>query len=155
MKQSRPQFAPGYGISAAPTGLITWSDVDEELEAARNYWIVTVTPGGKPHTTPIWGVWQEGRLYFGIDADSQKSRNLAASNTAVVHLESGDNVVILHCDVHAEENPDTASAVVATYASKYGLPDTFSFDPVLVAVPHRGFAWREAEYPATATEYTR
>mgnify|MGYP001811663938 CR=1 FL=1 len=155
MKESRPTFAPGYGISSETTGLIPWSDVEAELAAARNYWIATVTPDGKPHTTPIWGVWTQGRLYFGVDAHSQKSRNLEAASTAVVHLESGDEVVILHCCVNAEDDPGTAAAVLAAYASKYGLPETFSFDPVLVAVPHRAFAWREADFPTTASEYRR
>lgn len=153
MKQSRPTFAPGYGVSSKTAGLIPWSDVEAALAVARNYWIATVTPNGEPHTTPIWGVWRDGRLYFGIDAHSQKSRNLAAANTAVVHLESGDDVVILHCDVHAEDDPETAAAVLAAYASKYGLADDFSFDPVLVAVPYRGLAWREVEFPTTATDY--
>jgi hypothetical protein len=71
----------------------------------------------------------------------------------VVHLESGDDVVILHCDVRAEEDPKIAEAVIATYARKYSLPDGFSFDPVLAAVPQRGFAWREADFPRTATQY--
>lgn len=155
MRQSRPTFTSGYGISSEANGLIPWSDVEAELAAARNYWIVTVTPDGKPHTTPIWGVWQEGRLFFGIDAQSQKARNLEASSTAVVHLESGDDVVILHCDVQAAENPQTAAAVVAAYADKYTLPEAFTFDPVLVAVPYRAFAWREADFPTTATEYKR
>ena len=146
-------FASGYGISSDESGLIPWTDVAAELAAARNYWIATVTPDGQPHATPIWGVWQDSRLYFGIDARSQKARNLAASNTAVVHLESGDDVVMLHCRVHAEKDPATAATVLSVYAAKYDLPEGFSFDPVLVAVPQRGFAWREADYPTTATEY--
>lgn len=153
MKESRPTFAPGYGISSEMTGLIPWSDVEAEMAAARNYWIATVTPDGKPHSTPIWGVWQDGRLYFGVDAESQKSRNLAAEGAAVVHLESGDDVVILHCHVHAEKDPATVAHVLAAYAAKYDLPDGFSFDPVLVAVPQKGFAWREADFPTTATDY--
>ena len=154
MKQSRrPAFASGYGVSPDPTGLIPWREVAAEFAAARNYWIATVTPDGSPHTTPIWGVWQEGRLYFGIDARSQKAKNLAASSRAVLHLESGDDVAILHCDIHREEDPKVAAAILAAYASKYDLPADFAFDPVMVAVPGHGYAWREADFPATATEY--
>jgi nitroimidazol reductase NimA-like FMN-containing flavoprotein (pyridoxamine 5'-phosphate oxidase superfamily) len=153
MKQSRPTFASGYGISPDPTGLVPWGDVAAELAAARNYWIATVTPDGRPHATPIWGVWHEDRFYFGVDAQSQKSRNLEASSKAVVHLESGDNVVILDCDVRAEQDPERSASMLAAYASKYGLPADFSFDPVLVAVPHRVLTWQEADFPTTATEY--
>jgi hypothetical protein len=153
MQPSRPRFAPGYGITSDASGLIPWSEVERELAEARNYWIATVTPDGRPHTTPIWGLWREGRLYFGVDARSQKARNLDASSKAVVHLESGDDVVMLHCEICPEQDPQIAVAVIAAYASKYKLPEGFSFDPVLVAVPYRGFAWRESDYPATATEY--
>ena len=146
-------FASGYGVSSEETGLIPWREVAAELAAARNYWIATVTPDGKPHATPIWGVWHDSRLFFGIDAESQKARNLAAANTAVVHLESGDDVVILHCHVHAEKDPATAATALAAYVAKYDLPDGFSFDPVLVAVPQEGLAWREADFPTTATAY--
>lgn len=154
MQPSRPTFAPGYGISSDTTGLIPWSEVEADLAAARNYWMATVTPAGRPHTTPIWGLWREGRLYFGVDARSQKARNIGASRMAIVHLESGDDVVILDCEVHPEQDPQAAVAAVAAYSSKYELPADFSFDPVLVAVPYRGFAWRESDFPATATEYT-
>jgi hypothetical protein len=153
MKHSRPTFAPGYGISSEATGLIPWQLVEEKLAAARNYWIATVTPNGRPHTTPIWGLWQEDRLYFGVDARSQKARNLDASSTAVVHLESGDDVVILQCEVAAEDDQETVAAVLSAYAAKYDLPEDFAFDPVRVAKPYRGFAWRESDYPATATQY--
>ncbi len=154
MQPSRPKFASGYGISSEAAGSIPWEAVEAELSAARNYWIATVTPEGQPHATPIWGVWQDGRLYFGVDDGSQKRRNLEASNHAVLHLESGDDVVILHCEVVAEDDRETASAVLSVYASKYDLPEAFAFDPVLVARPYQGFAWREADYPATASKYT-
>jgi len=50
---------------------------------------------GLPHAVPVWGVWVDGALYFGTDRRSRKARNLATNQGAVVHLESGDDAVIL------------------------------------------------------------
>jgi hypothetical protein len=62
---SRPDI-PEYGILPADQGrgLLPWSWAQERLETSRNYWISTTRPDGRPHTTPIWGVWWENCFYF-------------------------------------------------------------------------------------------
>ena len=96
---SAPQAArpdmPDYGISADADGLLPWQHVSEQMAAARNYWIGTVRPDGRPHATPVWGVWVDETFYFGMGPRSVKARNLAANPALVVHLESGDDVVVL------------------------------------------------------------
>lgn len=62
---------------------------------ARNYWVVTTRSDGKPHSVPVWSIWLDETFYFGTDRRSRKGRNLATNPGLVVHLESGDDVVIL------------------------------------------------------------
>src|SRR4051794_25481300 len=88
----RPGFAPGYGIDgSSPEGMLPWSEVVARLEAARNYWICTTRPDGRPHASPVWGLWFEDEFVFSTGTDSRKGRNLAENPEVVVHLESGDD----------------------------------------------------------------
>ena len=44
---------------------------------------------------PAWGAWVDGALYFDGSPETRRGRNLAQNSSIVVHLESGDEVVIL------------------------------------------------------------
>ena len=41
------------------------------------YWLSTVRPDGRPHVTPLLGIWQDGALYFCTGPDERKAKNLA------------------------------------------------------------------------------
>jgi hypothetical protein len=155
MKPERPQFTPGYGITSDAAGTIAWNDTSGKLAASRNYWVATADPDGNPHSTPVWGVWHDDRLYFSTDPASTKGKNIAHKPRAVIHLESGDDVVILHCELSTTTEPETLETVFRTYRDKYSMPDDFVFDPVMCGMPYRGFAWLESDFPNTATRYVR
>src|SRR4051812_9693775 len=91
----RPGLVAGNGIDQPAEGLLPWSFVDERRATAHNYWVVTSSAAGRPHAAPVWGLWLDGRFYFSTDPASRKGRNLAANPALVVHLESGDDAVIL------------------------------------------------------------
>jgi pyridoxine/pyridoxamine 5'-phosphate oxidase len=96
VKAGRPRLPKAYGIKPVTQGrLMEWPAVVTRLTDARNYWVATSSPDGLPHAVPVWGIWHEGAFYFGTDPKSRKAVNLAANNAVVVHLESGDDVVIL------------------------------------------------------------
>lgn len=155
----RPQMAAGYGISAREEGLLNWEWVDSRMAKARNYWISTTRPDGRPHVVPVWGVWLDGALYFGGDKQARRSRNLAANPRVSVHLESGDEVVIIEGVVEEVERDLALLARIAdAYASKYP-----PFKPEVEPAPgtvnyrvkaHTVFAWTEQDYPNTATRWT-
>jgi len=151
-RRDRPPF-PGYGIRSDDDGLLSWSWAVERLESARNYWIVSAGPGGVPHAAPVWGLWHEDAVVFSTSAESRKGRNLAAGPRVVVHLESGDEVVIV--EGRAEVVP-LDDAVAAAYEAKYAFrPEPGSPDGVWYRVrPRLAFAWREADYTRTATRFT-
>ncbi|HEV3479430.1 MAG TPA: pyridoxamine 5'-phosphate oxidase family protein [Gaiellaceae bacterium] len=148
MRRSRPSFDPNYGISSDDEGMLPWSWADERLAASRNYWIVTAGADGEPSAAPVWGVWADGAVYFGTAPGSRKGRNLAHDPRVVVHLESGDEAVILHGEA---EVVDVSESVLDAYETKYGYrpPATRLY----CLRPRRALAWLEADYPRTATRF--
>src|SRR5579884_1076081 len=92
----RPAMPASYGLEpAAVEKMVTWDDVVAKLAGARNYWVCTTRPDGRPHAAPVWGLWMDDALCFATDPASRKGRNLTARPACVVHLESGDDAVII------------------------------------------------------------
>jgi nitroimidazol reductase NimA-like FMN-containing flavoprotein (pyridoxamine 5'-phosphate oxidase superfamily) len=152
---SRPHM-PGYGVPTNKKGLLSWSHVTERMAVAQNYWVSTVSPDGRPHATPVWGLWIDDKLYFGGSPTSRRSRNLAENTAACVHLESGADVVIMHGEATELGVPDpslTARLIEASarkygYAPKpedYAAPGTYCFRPRMV------LAWKQ--FPKDATRW--
>jgi general stress protein 26 len=148
VRRRRPAFDPGYGISEGEEGMLDWSWVEERLEASRNYWVVTGREDGAPSAAPVWGVWAEGAVYFGTSPRSAKGQNLARDPRAVIHLESGDEVVILRGEAEIVE---VGEAILDAYEGKY---DHRPPSKTLFRLrPRRALAWREADYPSSATRF--
>ncbi|HLY82411.1 MAG TPA: pyridoxamine 5'-phosphate oxidase family protein, partial [Acidimicrobiales bacterium] len=82
---SRP-YMPGYGIVGPDqgTGLLPWSWANERLTASHDYWLATVRPDGRPHVMPVWGVWQDGHIWFSSSGASRKTQNLAVNRRAAI-----------------------------------------------------------------------
>lgn len=154
----RPRFHKSYGIWAADegAGLLEWDWATQRLEQAHNYWVGTASESGRPHSAPIWGLWHEGVFFFSTARGSRKGQNLAANPFAVVHLESGDEVVIVEGSVGEVTARKDLDTLAAAYGLKYTLEITFE-DPnsvVYALTPERAFAWRESDYPESATRFT-
>jgi PPOX class probable F420-dependent enzyme len=153
---SRPRFPSGYGIHAGDEGLVRWSDVESKLEQSRNYWIGSTRPDGSPHAMPVWGLWLDGSLYFSSGSTSRKTRNLAVDPRIVVHLESGDDVVVVEGVAQRVTDREELRRIADVYSAKYD----FTFDPtgpgdypVFRVRPQRAYAWLERDFPATATRF--
>ena len=86
---SQPRMFGGYMGSAK----LPWTWATERLTGARNYWIATTRPDGKPHSRPVWGVWLDNAFYF--STGSLAAPNLVSRPAITVHLESGSQVVII------------------------------------------------------------
>ncbi len=130
--------------------MLPWSWVVERLAGARSYWVCTTRADGRPHAAPVWGVWLDDAVLFGTNPSSAKGRNLARNPAAVVHLESGDEVVILEGHVEAARLDDRLADV---YEEKYDYrpgPDDGTWHRL---APARALAWLEAQYPRTATRF--
>ncbi len=80
----------GYGVDASTWTPLDWSWAGDRLRMARNYWLTTVSRQGRPHSMPVWGVWEDGeqRFSFSCAPSARKARNLAANPLVVVTTES-------------------------------------------------------------------
>jgi Pyridoxamine 5'-phosphate oxidase len=155
MTPGRPDMPGGYGIASGADGLLPWSWVEDSLVAARSYWVCTTRADGRPHAMPVWGLWLDGRLWFSTDPESVKGRNLAARRDVVVHLESGDDVVVVTGEAERQAADDLPPRFVDSYAAKYS-------ERIDLANPAFGFyrvradrvlAWREQDFPTSATRF--
>jgi pyridoxine/pyridoxamine 5'-phosphate oxidase len=145
VKASRPHFG-GYGVPTEAEGMVPWSWAEERLVAAHNYWVATAGP----HASPIWALWQDDdTLVFSCDPTSRKARALAADPRIVVHLESGAEVVIVE---GTAEQIEPSAELMKAYSAKYGPTDPAVGNWYSVT-PRRALAWREEDYPRSATRF--
>ena len=144
----------GYGIASGDDGTLPWSWVVEQCTAARNYWICTTREDGRPHAMPVWGLWLGDAVVFSTDPASTKARNFAARPDVVVHLESGDDAVIVEGRVEPIAR-DLLPAFLDAYEAKYDYrPNEEQTEGVYAVQPVRVLAWREQDFPTSATRFT-
>lgn len=153
-KAGRPHMPADYGIHPLETGgLIPWSRVTDQLEEARNYWVIT-TGENRPHAAPVWGIWLDNGVYFSTDRASRKARNLAVNPEMVVHLESGDDVVILEGTAEEITDPMLLKRFADAYEPKYQIrPVTDGSSPIYGLRPRVVHAWLEQDFQGTATSW--
>lgn len=102
------------------------------LAEAELYWITTVRSDGRPHVTPLVGVWVDDSFAFCTGPDEQKARNLA-SGTAVA-VTTGVNTWNDGLDVVIEGNAERVTgktaltALADAYREKYGEEWDFAVD---------------------------
>ena len=152
----RPKLPAEYGVPEGREDMLPWEWVVERLDKARNYWVCTAHPTGRPHAVPVWALWLDGVLYFDGHPKTQWGRNLARNPAISVHLESGDEVVILEGKVEDIPSLDRALAERLARASnaKYNYSTEVSemIERGLYALrPQVVYAW--SEFPKTLTKW--
>ena len=147
-------FMPGYGIQPAENGLglFPWATVQKQMESARNYWVASVRPDGRPHTAPVWGIWVDNTFYFGTGRESRKARNLTANPAIVVHLESGDDVIMIEGQVEIITDAALLARLDGVYQAKYNV-NLVGDHPVMAVRPRTAYAWLEKDFPGSATRW--
>ena len=117
---SRPQFPPGY-LLEQPQASVTWETVVQRLSESKNYWLASVCPDGRPHTIPRWGVFVENRFYYDGSPETRHARNLLENPRVSLHLESGDQALIVEGTARPAGKPERALAekIAAAYCVKY------------------------------------
>jgi len=103
-----------------------------------------------------------GTLYLYSERSTVKARNLAADPRVAVHLESGEDVVIVRGTAQDLEAPVGVPEVVAALSAKYPgegdqqyLPDADpDFDVVYAIRPRSAMMWRLADYEASQRRWT-
>jgi hypothetical protein len=105
---------------------------------------------------PVWGFWLDGSLYFGTARSTRKARNLAHNPALSVHLESGDDVVILEGAAVEVDLSDkqTLKELDAASRAKYKMPLMVIPENVVYCVrPRVVLAWTESDFPNNATRW--
>lgn len=148
---------PGYGIldENSGRGLLPWSWAEERLSQARNYWVSTIRPDGRPHNMPVWGVWLNNSFYFSTGQRSRKALNLAANPHCIIHPESADEAVIVEGIAAELTNPAELAPVAAAYRLKYQWDMEQPESPIFAVRPQVVFGFIEAadEFSGSATRW--
>jgi nitroimidazol reductase NimA-like FMN-containing flavoprotein (pyridoxamine 5'-phosphate oxidase superfamily) len=87
------------------------------------YWLSTVRPDGRPHVTPLLGVWLDGGLYFCTGPDERKAKNL--SENLHCALTTGHNSLdgldlVIEGTAEGLSDPAELGRIADAYESKYG-----------------------------------
>jgi Pyridoxamine 5'-phosphate oxidase len=143
--------------------VMTWAEVAGRLATARTYWLGTTMPSGAPHAAPVWGAVADGTLHVYTERRTVKARNIAVSPQVLVHLESGEDVLIVHGLAEDLGPPSAVPHVVAALAAKYTrpadrqyLPDSDpGFDVVYAIRPTSAAAWQLADYAGSQRRWSR
>src|SRR6202035_5792025 len=72
------------GYSSKDASATTWVRARRDLQEAELYWLATVRSDGRPHVTPLLGVWQDDAMYFCTGADERKAKNLAQNRHCIL-----------------------------------------------------------------------
>jgi general stress protein 26 len=140
-----PQFSSD---GATPTA---WEEAREQLEKAEVYWLSTVRPDGRPHVTPLIGIWLDGALYFCTGPTERKTKNLLHTTHCIIttgcnSLQEGLDLVV-EGDAVKVSDEHTLQRLTQSYAAKYGWHFTVR-DGALFG--EGGEAWTYAVRPSTA-----
>jgi PPOX class probable F420-dependent enzyme len=141
---------------------LTWAEVARRLAPSRSYWLATTSADGAPHSVPVWGVVLDEVLYFYSVRSTVKARNIARDPRAVVHLESGDDVLIVRGTIEDVGAPSDVPQVVAAFAQKYTaaqdaryLPSADpTFDVIYAFRPQSARAWSIPEYDTSQSGWS-
>lgn len=127
---------------------LTWKEIVQRLSDARYFWVHTTSPYGAPNATPVWGVVLDDAFYIYTESGTRKARNLRANSRVIVHLESAEDVLIVHGHLDYLGHPSAHQEVVSAFARKYDrpeeapfLPSAPFFDMLYALQPLHAMAW--------------
>ena len=158
-KVGRPDIMPAYGVPTSMKGTLPWEWAVERLDQASVYWVSTTRPDGRPHAMPTWGAWVDGCFWMEGGEQTRRMRNLALNPNAVVHVEHGDDVVIVEGvgEKIVDLGPSLVERLLAgfhKYVASHGYaasPENW-VDGIWVIRPRVAFAW--GAFPRDATRWT-
>jgi nitroimidazol reductase NimA-like FMN-containing flavoprotein (pyridoxamine 5'-phosphate oxidase superfamily) len=100
-----------------------WAHARRVLQDAEVYWLSTVRPDGRPHVTPLLGVWLNGALHFCTGPEERKAKNLSENPQCVLTTGRND---LQGLDLVVEGRAITVTdrielrAIADGFESKYG-----------------------------------
>lgn len=157
---SRP-YMPGYGTKGAAEGrgLLPWSWAEERLATSHDYWLATVRPDGRPHLMPVWGVWDDGALWFSSSKGSSKARNLTAEPRCSVATDNAWEPVVVEGVATAVTDRDALARFIGLENEKYDTEFGVEFlDPdvntTFRLAPTWAFSLTEDDFDGSPTRWS-
>ncbi len=106
------------GLYDMPT--LEWADIENALATAENgpqhtWFLTTIDPDGRPHTTGIGHIWHHGAIHFATGPAVRKTRNLLADSRCSVAAALDAYDVVLDGSAERTTDPALLGAIVAKY----------------------------------------
>jgi general stress protein 26 len=124
MASPQPTAELDNRFSDPDSGPTSWPEAVQVLNQAELYWLTTVRTDGRPHVTPLIGVWRDGAVHFCTGLREQKARNL--EHHQQVALTTGSNSWAQGIDVVVEgmagrvTDQGILQRLADAYEAKYG-----------------------------------
>ena len=151
---------PDYGISAADegSGLLSWEWAEQQLNMARNFWLATRWPDGRPHVMAVWAAWDGDALWFSGGLHSRKVQNLLADPRCVATTEDALNPVVIEGVASKVDDEGTKQTFLDLINAKYDTDYQLDFlDPTTTAVlrldPTWAFGLIEDDFTGSPTRW--
>ena len=95
--------------------------IDQRLRSDLIIWLTTVRPDGRPHTIPVWFLW-DGSTVLVFSRPGQKLRNLRHSPNVTIALDNSQNGrdVVLFDGVAEMLDKSSVNTTLPEYVEKYG-----------------------------------
>ncbi|MFD1812877.1 pyridoxamine 5'-phosphate oxidase family protein [Rhodococcus gannanensis] len=103
---------------------VSWEWARDLVRDAEIYWLSTVRPDGRPHVTPLIGVWVDDAWHFCTGPGERKAVNL--DGNSAVAVTTGTNVYAEGFDIVLEgaatlvSDEDLLQRLADAYVAKYG-----------------------------------
>ena len=121
-----PEIEPAVRLSpfSSKDAVATaWAQARRALQDAEVYWLSTVRPDGRPHVTPLLGVWLNEALHFCTGSTERKAKNLAENSQCVLTTGCNDleglDLVVEGQAITVTDRSDLR-AIADCFESKYG-----------------------------------
>lgn len=153
MQKASRSVMKGYGN---PDTLDEWECLREQMMNADNYWLCSNRPDGSTQAEPVWGAMLDDNFYFASGQRSVKIRTIAPNAELAVHMETGDDTVIMEGHAALINDLAIAERLLPIYATKsFYKPSAsellknglYRLEPSLI------LAWEESDFRKMATRW--
>jgi PPOX class probable F420-dependent enzyme len=130
--------------------------IDQRLRSDPIIWLSTVRRDGRPHTAPVWFLWDGKTILIFSQPDSQKIRNLRNNPYVTLALEGtngGTDVIVLEGKAELLKEKTTELNQPDYFITKYGsaiqdmgeAPESLaqSYSQPIRITPTKFIAWSE------------
>lgn len=119
------------------------ADLLQHFSECFHSWFASVRPDGRPHLTPVWHVWHNGRIYVSTRSTTVKAANVQANPHVALAANEDDPDDGLLIEGAATFRSELSAEVTALFAQKYDwlLNTRPDHDVLLEITPTKVIAW--------------